>query len=85
MTIYLSESFWKLNLVIYYLDICRARNLDGAIIFGLRVQYPYLHEIEVLIDFLSVLIDIPLSGAILGHVTMNKVHGAVIAVEHLLD
>ena len=68
-----------------YYDLCRERNVDGAIIFGLRTNDPYLHEVVQTEHFPSVLIDIPLSGNNLGHVTTNNVQGAAIAVRHLID
>jgi LacI family transcriptional regulator len=68
-----------------YYDLCRERNVDGAIIFGLRINDPYLHEVVQKNHFPSVLIDIPLSGDNLGHVTTDNVHGSVIAMRHLLE
>jgi LacI family transcriptional regulator len=75
----------KKQLAKSYSDLCRERNVEGAIISGLRIQDQYLHEIVDNVDFPSVLIDIPLSGKLLGHVTTNNLHGALIAVEHLLE
>lgn len=75
----------KKQLVKSYSDLCSERNVEGAIISGLRIQDQYLHEIIGNVDFPSVLIDIPLAGELLGHVTTNNVHGALMAMEHLLD
>jgi LacI family transcriptional regulator len=68
-----------------YSDLCRERNVDGAIISGLRVHDPYLQEVVENTDFPSVLIDIPATSNNLGHVTTDNVHGAKLAVRHLLE
>lgn len=68
-----------------YADLCRERNVDGAILSGLRVNDPYLHEVLNHPDFPCVLIDIPVESDNIGHVTTDNVRGATAAVEHLIQ
>ncbi|ASS66042.1 MULTISPECIES: LacI family DNA-binding transcriptional regulator [unclassified Paenibacillus] len=68
-----------------YSDLCKERNVDGAIISGLRVQDPYLQEVTYDSNFPCVLIDIPAEGSCLGHVTTDNVEGASMAVRHLIE
>ncbi|SDN95938.1 transcriptional regulator, LacI family [Paenibacillus sp. yr247] len=68
-----------------YADLCKERNVAGAIISGLRVHDQYLHEVTHDTNFPCVLIDIPSAGTNLGHVTTDNVQGAGIAVRHLLE
>jgi LacI family transcriptional regulator len=68
-----------------YADLCKERNVDGAIISGLRVLDPYLQEVTRNTNFPCVLIDIPATSNNLGHVTTDNVKGAQTAVQHLLD
>ncbi|RAP75265.1 LacI family DNA-binding transcriptional regulator [Paenibacillus montanisoli] len=67
-----------------YSDLCKERGVDGAVIFGLRVNDPYLEEIICKADFPCVLIDIPVESKNAGHVTTDNVYGAMLAVNHLL-
>jgi LacI family transcriptional regulator len=39
--------------------LCKERNVDGAVLSGLRVNDPYLQEVVQDTDFPCVLIDIP--------------------------
>ena len=68
-----------------YSDLCRERNVDGAILSGLRVTDPYLEEVLQQSRFPCVLIDIPLAGEWVGHVTTDNIDGAKSAVRHLLE
>ncbi|WP_308638384.1 LacI family DNA-binding transcriptional regulator [Paenibacillus silvisoli] len=68
-----------------YSDLCKERGVDGAIVFGLRVNDPYLEEIVRKADFPCVLIDIPVENKNAGHVTTDNVYGAKLAVHHLLE
>jgi len=68
-----------------YSDLCRERNVDGAILSGLRVTDPYLEEVVNQSQFPCVLIDIPLSGERVGHVTTDNIEGAKTAVNHLIQ
>jgi LacI family transcriptional regulator len=70
---------------ISYSDLCLERNVEGAIIFGLRLSDSYLQEIVQMDRFPCVLIDIPLTGKTVGHVTTDNVQGAAKAVKHLLE
>ena len=67
-----------------YSDLCMERNVDGAIIQGLKVNDPYLKEIIGQPHFPCVLIDIPVAGERVGHVTTDNVNGACEAVQHLI-
>lgn len=67
-----------------YADLCKERNVDGAILSGLRVNDPYLHEVLQDTSFPCVLIDIPVAEQNVGHVTTDNVRGAHTAVQHLL-
>lgn len=67
-----------------YADLCRERNVDGAILSGLRVNDPYLREVVDKTDFPCVLIDISVESRDVGHVTTDNVRGAMAAVEHLI-
>ncbi|TJY42821.1 LacI family transcriptional regulator [Cohnella pontilimi] len=66
-----------------YSDLCRERNVDGAILQGLKTSDPYLAEVINQPDFPCVLIDIPIDGEWVGHVTSDNVAGAREAVAHL--
>ncbi|REE93139.1 LacI family transcriptional regulator [Paenibacillus taihuensis] len=68
-----------------YYNLCQERNVDGAIIFGLRVDDPYLEEVIEKSKFPCVLIDIPFSNEHLGNVTTDNVEGVRKAVQHLID
>ncbi|NBD26788.1 LacI family DNA-binding transcriptional regulator [Paenibacillus glycinis] len=68
-----------------YSDLCKERNVEGAIISGLRVNDQYLQEVAVDTSFPCVLIDIPAEGNNLGHVTTDNVQGARMAVRHLVE
>ncbi|QYR19258.1 LacI family transcriptional regulator [Paenibacillus sp. sptzw28] len=68
-----------------YRDLCKERNVDGAIIFGLRLYSPYLQQVVSDKNFPCVLIDIPLTGKNLGYVSTDNQKGAMAAVDHLLD
>ncbi|MFC5651834.1 LacI family DNA-binding transcriptional regulator [Paenibacillus solisilvae] len=68
-----------------YTDLCRERNVDGAILQGLRLNDPYLKEVVSQSLFPSVMIDIPLAGERVGHVTTDNVSGARDAVRHLQE
>lgn len=67
-----------------YADLCKERNVDGAILSGLRLHDPYLEEVVHDTDFPCVLIDIPLESREVGHVTTDNVKGAAAAVGHLI-
>ena len=60
------------------------RNVDGAILQGLKVNDPYLKEVIGQPHFPCVLIDIPVAGERVGHVTTDNVNGACEAVQHLI-
>lgn len=68
-----------------YSDLCFERNVDGAILQGLKVNDPYLAEIIGQPHFPCVLVDIPVSGERVGHVTTDNLNGARDAVEHLIQ
>src|SRR5690606_21312729 len=68
-----------------YTDFCKERNVDGVILQGLGVNDPYLNEVVNQTQFPSVLIDIPLSGERVGHVTTENVNGSEEAVRYLLE
>lgn len=68
-----------------YSDLLRERNVDGAILQGLRMNDPYLKEVIHQPHFPCVLIDIPVAGDWVGHVTTDNVNGARDAVRHLIE
>lgn len=68
-----------------YSDLLRERNVDGAILQGLRIHDPYLKEVIERRKIPSVLIDIPVSGEWVGHVTTDNINGSRAAVQHLLS
>ncbi|RAP75824.1 LacI family DNA-binding transcriptional regulator [Paenibacillus montanisoli] len=68
-----------------YYNLCKERNVDGAIIFGLKVDDPYLEEVIEKSNFPCVLIDIPFSNEHLGNVTTDNVEGVRKAVHYLID
>ena len=68
-----------------YIDLCRERNVDGVILQGLGLSDPYMKEVVSQTNFPSVLIDIPLSGERVGHVTSDNVSGSREAVRHLVE
>jgi LacI family transcriptional regulator len=75
----------KKQLAKSYNDLCKERRVEGAIISGLRVHDKYLQEVAGQTDFPCVLIDIPLSGKKVGHVTTDNVQGARMAVCYLVE
>lgn len=68
-----------------YSDLCRERAVDGAILQGLKMNDPYLKEVVDQPHFPCVLIDIPVAGDRVGHVTTDNVYGARDAVRHLVE
>lgn len=68
-----------------YSDLCKERNVDGAILQGLKMNDTYLNEVVGQSQFPCVLIDILLAGERVGHVTTDNVNGAKAAVEHLIE
>ncbi len=68
-----------------YTTLCKERNVEGAIISGLRLDDPYLHEVIDQNAFPCVLIDIPRTGDNVGHITSDSRVGASMAVRHLLE
>jgi LacI family transcriptional regulator len=68
-----------------YHALCKERKVDGAILSGLRLDDPYLQEVIQQESFPCVLIDIPETGANVGHVTSDNRNGALLAVRHLLE
>ncbi|TVY03245.1 LacI family DNA-binding transcriptional regulator [Cohnella terricola] len=68
-----------------YASLCKERNVEGAILSGLRLDDPYLHEVIEQNSFPCVLIDIPQTEANVGYVTSDSKIGAAMAVKHLLD
>lgn len=68
-----------------YSDLCKERNVEGAIVSGLRVNDKYLQEVASDTSFPCVLIDIPSEGFNLGHVTTDNVQGSRMAVRYLIE
>jgi LacI family transcriptional regulator len=68
-----------------YADLCRERNVDGAILQGLKLSDSYLSEVVNQSGFPCVLIDIPVAGDWVGHVTSDNVNGAREAIHHLFE
>jgi LacI family transcriptional regulator len=68
-----------------YTALCRERNVEGAILSGLRLDDPYLQEVIEQNAFPCVLIDIPKVGANVAHITSDNRFGAAIAARHLLE
>lgn len=66
-----------------YKQICAERQLDGAIIQGLKMNDPYLEE-AVNSPTPCVLIDIPCEGEKNGFVTSNQYESAKNAVKYLI-
>ncbi|UVI29170.1 LacI family DNA-binding transcriptional regulator [Paenibacillus spongiae] len=67
-----------------YSDLCRERSVDGAILQGLKINDIYLKEVLTQSLFPCVLIDIPLAGDWVGHVTTDNINGAREAIRHLI-
>ncbi|WP_239617818.1 LacI family DNA-binding transcriptional regulator [Cohnella mopanensis] len=68
-----------------YTALCKERNVEGAILSGLRLDDPYLQEVIEQNSFPCVLIDIPKTGENVAHVTSDSRVGAAMAVRHLLE
>lgn len=68
-----------------YTALCRERNVEGAILSGLRLDDPYLQEVIEQNAFPCVLIDIPRSGTNVAHITSDNRIGAAMAARHLLE
>ncbi|MFC5528218.1 LacI family DNA-binding transcriptional regulator [Cohnella yongneupensis] len=68
-----------------YTALCRERNVEGAIMSGLRIDDPYLQEVIEQNAFPCVLIDIPKAGENVAHITSDNRLGATKAVRHLLE
>ncbi|MBB6637951.1 LacI family DNA-binding transcriptional regulator [Cohnella thailandensis] len=68
-----------------YTALCKERNVEGAIISGLRLDDPYLQEVIDQNSFPCVLIDIPRTGDNVAYIASDSRAGAAMAVQHLLD
>ncbi|MBB6673264.1 LacI family DNA-binding transcriptional regulator [Cohnella nanjingensis] len=68
-----------------YTALCKERNVEGAILSGLRLNDPYLQEVIDQNSFPCVLIDIPKTGDNVAYITSDSRIGAGMAVRHLLD
>lgn len=68
-----------------YAALCKERNVEGAILSGLRLDDPYLHEVIEQNSFPCVLIDIPRSDKNVAHIISDSRVGAAMAVRHLID
>jgi LacI family transcriptional regulator len=68
-----------------YTALCKERNVEGAILSGLRLDDPYLQEVIEQNSFPCVLIDIPKTGENVAHITSDSRLGASMAVRHLLE
>lgn len=67
-----------------YSALCQERHVDGAILQGLRINDQYLKEVVERPRFPCVLIDIPVEGEWVGHVTTDNVNGTREAMDHLI-
>lgn len=66
-----------------YTDLCLERGVDGAMIMGIRLDDPYLHEvIDARIP--CVLIDIPFQNENVGYISTDNMSGAKEATMHLI-
>ncbi|UOF92390.1 LacI family transcriptional regulator [Fodinisporobacter ferrooxydans] len=65
-----------------YADLCKARQVDGAILMGIRLDDIYLHDI-LQSDIPCVMLDVPFVGSVYGSVSSENVHGAKSAMRHL--
>ncbi|BBI35786.1 LacI family DNA-binding transcriptional regulator [Cohnella abietis] len=68
-----------------YTALCKERNVEGAILSGLRLDDPYLQEVIEQNVFPCVLIDIPKTGDNVAHITSDNRLGAAMATRHLLE
>jgi DNA-binding LacI/PurR family transcriptional regulator len=68
-----------------YAELCKERNVDGAILSGLRMDDPYLQEVIEQNAFPCVLIDIPRMDRNVAYIASDSKAGASVAVRHLLD
>lgn len=68
-----------------YLDLCKERNVDGAVFVGMRLSDPHLQELSEQEHFPCVTIDMKLAGKMVGTVTTNNVESAKLAVRHLAE
>jgi LacI family transcriptional regulator len=66
-----------------YFDFCLGRQLDGAIVFNLRTDDPYVQQLTAS-PLPTVVVDIPLVGTQVSYVRSDNVYGARLAVEHLV-
>jgi len=68
-----------------YAALCKERNVEGAILSGLRLDDPYLQEVIEQTSFPCVLIDIPRTGDNVGYIASDSRAGAEMAVRHLIE
>jgi DNA-binding LacI/PurR family transcriptional regulator len=68
-----------------YSALCKERNVEGAILSGLRLDDPYLQEVIEQNAFPCVLIDIPKTGENVGYIASDSRSGAAMATNHLLQ
>ncbi|MFB4164011.1 LacI family DNA-binding transcriptional regulator [Alteribacillus sp. JSM 102045] len=67
-----------------YSQLCRERQVEGAIMLGMKKDDPYLTEV-IESNIPCVLIDIEMSGENVGYVTTDNEFGAQTAVKHLIN
>jgi LacI family transcriptional regulator len=66
-----------------YADLCKARQVDGAILMGIKLDDVYLQDI-LSSNIPCVMIDVPFVGSLFGSVSSEHMQGAKSAVEHLI-
>jgi DNA-binding LacI/PurR family transcriptional regulator len=69
---------------ISYMELCTRRQLDGVLLMGVRTDDRYLQEV-LDASVPCMLIDVPLVSKTCGHVMVDNVRGARMAVQHLVD
>lgn len=66
------------------MELCTRRQLDGVLLMGVRTDDRYLQEV-LDASVPCMLIDVPLVSKTCGHVMVDNVRGARMAVQHLVD
>jgi LacI family transcriptional regulator len=65
-----------------YLELCRDKNVEGAIFIGMNSEDPHINELQNA-EFPLCMIDFPIQGKKVGYVTTDTDQGISIALDYL--
>jgi LacI family transcriptional regulator len=67
-----------------YLELCRDKNVEGAIFIGMNSQDPHIQDLQMA-EIPLCMIDFPLQGKKVGYVTTDTDQGIGIALDYLKE